>query len=122
MKNVSKVALVMSLAASVLIGCSDEKTADQKKAEQTSKMYNLAAEERNIAEANAKSYWNREWIEAQNQRGQFVSCRPQDSNFNGLVTCTGMRPQPNGTYKETTMYCGYTKEIIGCTNEDKVAN
>ena len=67
MKNVSKVVLVMSLAATVLIGCSDEKTAEQKKAEQTSKMYNLAAEDRNIAEANAKSYWNREWIEAQNQ-------------------------------------------------------
>lgn len=103
----------------VVAGCSD-KSSEEKIKETTAKVYPLNADERSLAAINAKSYFEREWIQAGNSRGQFVNCRPSDSNFNGLVSCFGMMPQPNGTYKETKMYCGYKPEMVGCSDEDTV--
>jgi hypothetical protein len=113
---------VMTIAlAFVTVACSDPQTADQKVAAQTSKVYALNADERNLAKINSASYFEREWVQAKGNRGQHVSCRPSDSNFNGFVSCTGMMPQPDGTtYKEKKMYCGYKPELVGCSDEDTV--
>jgi uncharacterized lipoprotein YehR (DUF1307 family) len=112
------IAIVMSF---MLMACGQEtKTAEDKVKEQTNKVYSLNADERNLAKINSSSYFDREWIQANNKRGQHVSCRPSDSNFNGLVSCTGMMPQPNGTYAEEKMYCGYKPELVGCSDEDTV--
>lgn len=105
----------------MLVACGrDNQTAEQKVSSQTAKVYALNADERNLAKINSTSYFEREWVQAKGNRGQHVSCRPSDSNFNGLVSCTGMMPQPDGTYKEKKLYCGYRPELVGCSDEDTV--
>jgi hypothetical protein len=115
-----KKALIFVLAV-VATGCND-KTADMKVKATTAKVYPLNADERALASANAKTYFEREWINAANARGQFTMCRPSDSNFNGMVSCFGLVPQPTTgqTYKEVKMYCGYQPTLVGCSNEDTV--
>jgi len=115
MKNLGVFILVL-----MFVGCSNEKSSSDKVAEQTSKVYALNAEERGLAASNAKSFFNIEFINANNSKGQFLNCNPSDSNYNGLVTCNGMIPQPNGTYKETVMYCGYKPELVGCSKTDTI--
>lgn len=125
MKNM----FVFLMIGLMLAGCGS-KSAEDKVKETTSRVYPLNADERSLAAINAKTYFEREWINAGNARGQFINCRPSDSNFNGMVSCTGMVPQPNGTptevaagavkYAELKMYCGYKPELVGCSNEDTV--
>lgn len=114
------VAVLLASGCFSMVGCSEPKTAAEKvTAAVTDSTYPLNADERMMAEANAKGFFNKEYpIYDGNPRGMFISCRPSDSNFNGLVTCTGQVPQANGTYKETTRYCGYRKDLVGCTDED----
>lgn len=102
-----------------LTGCGN-KTADDKVKEQTSKVYSLNADERLLASSNAKNFYNMEFINANHLKGQFLLCNPTDSNFNGYVTCNGMLPIPNGTYKEVTMYCGYKPDLVDCSKTDTV--
>lgn len=108
------------------VGCS-EKSAEQRVTEQVKeKVHALTADERQLAQTNAKSYFEKEFPVQPTggplgkERGAFLECRPSDSNFNGLVTCKGMVPQFAGGFKETTRYCGYTPQLVGCSDEDTV--
>lgn len=120
MKNLF-VALFVSL---VLVACG--KTADEKINKQINEnIHALTADERPLAQANAKAFYEKEFPVHQDktgpltkERGSFLECRPSDSNFNGLVTCKGLVPQINGGFKEVTRYCGYRKELVGCSDED----
>lgn len=114
MKRILLAATILGLAA-----CSQQSEQD-KVTEQLTKVYPLTADERQMAEINAKQYFEKTWIDAENARGGFVSCRPSDSNANGLVSCFGKVPQAGGGYKDVKMYCGYRKELVGCSDEDTV--
>lgn len=105
-------------------GCGDKKSAtEQVAANVESAAYVLTPEDLARAEANAKNFYNKEWVVAGGQRGQFNLCKPTDSNKNGMVTCYGYEPKGDGTFKQSTMYCGYDGKIGGCSPEDlKVTN
>ncbi len=81
-----KAIYVMALAL-LLVAC-EQQSGEQKVKETTAKVLALDADQRSLAAINAKSYFEREWIQAGNNRGQFVNCRPSDSNFNGMVSCS----------------------------------
>jgi|GEM_PF-2730069 len=127
MKNLMIVAMMM--AAVMVFGCG-KKTAEQKVQETVSNVHALTAEERTLAEINAKKYFEKEWpvqkkqsdgtITLEKERGALVNVRPSDSNFNGLVTAVGMIPQQNGGFKEIKVFCGYKPELVGCSDEDTV--
>jgi hypothetical protein len=108
-----------ALAAALLVACGP-KTAEEKVAQQLSSVHPLTADERNLASINGKQFYEKEWLPAGGKRGQLISCRPSDSNANGLVTCTGFIPQAAGNFTEVTRYCGYRPELVGCSNEDTV--
>lgn len=115
------------LGALVLAGCSD-KTPEQKINQQVSeKIHSLTADERILAETNAKQFFNREFPQVQpdgkmgSARGMFLDCRPSDSNYNGLVTCHGVLPTVQGGYNDKAVrHCGYTPKLVGCSDEDTV--
>lgn len=120
-------ALFISLSIILALpGCGEKQTAEQKiQAQVKDKVHALTADERPRATANAKTYFEKEFPVASNgqlgkERGVFNECRPSDSNFNGLVTCKGLVPQINGGFKEITRYCGYTPDLVGCSDEDTV--
>lgn len=112
----AKVILVVMLSTGIL-ACS-KKTNDDIKEENKQKVYSLTAEERSLALANAKKFFEQEWINADGQRGQVTECKPTDSNKNNLASCFGLLPQPEGGFKEEKRYCGYVTEIVGCSKED----
>lgn len=114
--------LILCIAAFACAGLSacGAKTAEQKVATQMDSVHALTADERSRAETNAKKFFEKQWITAANERGQFNECRPSDSNFNGLVTCFGFIPKPGGGYNEAKRYCGYNPELTGCSDEDTV--
>lgn len=105
---------------SALVGCGKTETQEQKLQAQMSKVYPLTADERQMAEVNAKQYFERAWADAGGQRGMYVNCRPSDSNSNGMVSCFGKIPSAQGGFKDVKMYCGYRKELVGCSDEDTV--
>lgn len=114
------------IAAMFLTACG--KSAEEKIAKQvTENVHALTADERPLAQTNAKAFFEKEFpVQGKDgslgkERGSFLECRPSDSNFNGLVTCKGLVPQLNGGFKEVTRYCGYRKELVGCSDEDTVA-
>ena len=119
------------LLAVVIIGLSvtacGSKSAEDKIVQQvTESVHALTADERPLAQANAKAFFEKEFPVQKDgslgkERGSFLECRPSDSNFNGLVTCKGLVPQVAGGFKEVTRYCGYRKELVGCSDEDTVA-
>ncbi|WP_374335369.1 hypothetical protein [Methyloversatilis sp.] len=123
MKKNLKFAIVSALALAA-VACGQETTApvtqDDIKAQMKLKHYALTPDEANLAQANAKSYFGQEWVDAANKRGMFVYCKPTDSNKNGKVTCSGKIPNPpNGaTYRDTDMYCYYIEGVNGCSNKD----
>jgi len=124
--NKSNIILATLLASLALSACGS-KSAEERIAEQIKdKSHSLTADERPRAQANAKSYYEKEFPVVYsngtrgNERGVFLECRPSDSNFNGMVTCKGQVPQINGGFKETTRYCGYTPTLVGCSDEDTV--
>lgn len=116
MKTLTLIAVVAALS---MAGCADKKTAAEKVADNvSSSAYVLTPEDRGRAEANAKSHFNKEWVIAGGQRGQFNLCKPTDSNENGMVSCYGYVPKPDGTFKEDLVYCGYDGKIGGCSSDD----
>jgi len=127
MKRMMIVAAMLALAVSA--GCG-KKTAEQKVQDTVSNVHALTADERTLAEINAKKYFEKEWpvqkkeadgtISLGKERGALVNVRPSDSNFNGLVTSVGMVPQQNGGFKEVKVFCGYKPELVGCSDEDTV--
>lgn len=123
------VILVAMLALAVSAGCG-KKTAEQKVQDTVSNVHALTADERTLAEINAKRYFEKEWpvqkreadgtITLGKERGALVNVRPSDSNFNGLVTSVGMVPNQGGGFKEIKVFCGYKPELVGCSDEDTV--
>lgn len=119
--------LFISLAMlAALVGCGKE-SANEKIAKQVSEnIHALTADERPLAQTNAKAFFEKEFpVQTREgsltkERGSFLECRPSDSNFNGLVTCKGLVPQLQGGFREVTRYCGYRKELVGCSDEDTV--
>lgn len=115
---------LIALAALTLAACAKEETAEQKiQAQVKDKMYALNADERLMAQANAKNYFEKAWPGPGGapKVGMFTSCRPSDSNFNGLVSCFGFLPnQQTDVMVETKRYCGYRPDLVGCSDEDTV--
>ena len=116
------------MVAALFLAACGSKTAEEKISTQISQnVHALTADERPLAQTNAKAFFEKEFpVQAKDgslskERGSFLECRPSDSNFNGLVTCKGLVPQLNGGFKEVTRYCGYRKELVGCSDEDTVA-
>ena len=113
--------IVLILAACISISACGQQTAEQKINQQVNeKVHALTADERQLAMINAKAFYEKEWAIYDNKRGMVTECRPSDSNFNGLVTCTGMVPNQRSGYSEVKRYCGYTKDLVGCSDEDTV--
>ena len=122
--------VLMMMVTMVAFGCG-KKTAEQKVEETVSNVHALTADERTLAEINAKKFFEKEWpvqrkqadgsVTLEKERGALVNVRPSDSNFNGLVTAVGMVPQQNGGFKEIKVFCGYKPELVGCSDEDTVA-
>lgn len=123
--------LILALVSSVafLAGCEGEvkKTQQQQVSENLKEaVYPLTAEERQLAENNAKSFFNRDFPNGKDKdgnvimtKGMWLDCRPSDSNANGLVTCHGMLPKMNGNFDDKAIrYCGYRPELVGCSDED----
>lgn len=121
--TIAYAALAVALVA-LLSGCG--KTAEDKIRQQVQdSQHSLTAEERGLAEINAKQYFEKEFPVSRDgklmrERGAFLECRPMDSNFNGLVTCRGKVPTDAGGYQDITRYCGYRKELVGCSDVDNV--
>lgn len=94
-----------------------------------SEIHNLTPDESRRAQTHAEAYFNAEraaGVDASGQllkkKGSFLACRPQDSNSNDLVTCTGMVPDMQGGFRLATMYCGYntgSNAILGCNDKDQ---
>lgn len=124
MKTLKTLSLLIAavMATGALTACGEKQTAEDKTNAQVSKVHALTDEERALAIGNAKSFFERPWAPAGGKNGQFIACRPSDSNFNGLVTCTGFIPQPDGTMPEVKRYCGYRADLVGCSDEDTVKN
>jgi len=111
------------LTALFLAACTDGPTAEQKiQAQVKDKVCALNADERLMAQTNAKNYFEKAWPgRGAPKTGMFTSCRPSDSNFNGFVSCFGFLPnQQNDVMVETKRYCGYRPELVGCSDEDTV--
>lgn len=86
-------------------------------------LYPLTAEERQLAETNAKQFYNKQWPAkgGELKTGLWTECRPSDSNTNGLVTCFGFVPsQTKDTMDVVTRYCGYRPKMVGCSDVDTV--
>jgi len=115
------IAVVLALTA-----CSKQSNQEKVLANITEGVHALSAEERQLAETNAKQFYNRSFPNGQDTagelttaKGMFLDCRPSDSNANGLVTCHGIMPKINGGFDDkSTRYCGYRKELVGCSDED----
>jgi hypothetical protein len=115
---------VLLLAAALLAGC--KATQEEKiKQQMTEAQHALTADERILAETNAKQFFDREFAVAKGEaltkvRGAWLECRPADSNSNGLVTCRGKVPKDGGGFEDVTRYCGYTPTLVGCSDVDMV--
>jgi len=91
--------------------------------------HNLSVDEARRAQINAEAFFNAEHPagttpqgELLKKKGSFMTCRPQDSNNNNLVTCTGMLPNMAGGFTQTTRYCGYNSganAILSCSDKDQ---
>jgi len=111
-----------------LVACGKQTAEEKIQAAITTNVHALNADERQLAEINAKAFFNKEFPVTDkasgalsNERGRWLECRPSDSNTNGLVTCKGLVPNLGGGFKEVTRYCGYRPELVGCSDEDTVA-
>ena len=95
----------------------------------TDAVHNLSVDEARRAQINAQAFFDAEHPAGTDaagnlvkKRGSFSACRPQDSNSNGLVTCTGMLPNMSGTFQQATRYCGYAtgaQAVLGCSDKDQ---
>lgn len=116
---------IISMISVALTACNSAEDKVNKQIQ--SNQHSLTADERPLAQSNAKAYYEKEFpVQTKDgtlskERGVFLECRPSDSNFNGLVTCKGLVPQLQGGFKEVTRYCGYRPELVGCSDVDTVA-
>ena len=111
--------LVAVLISSLVVACSPPKTAEEKIKQKTEEsVYSLTADDRQRASINARAYFEKEWVIANNQRGMLNECRPSDGNFNGMVTCSGFVPSQKGGFSEQKRFCGYTVKLVGCSDKD----
>lgn len=122
-----KISIFSAIAVSTLLisGCSKQTGEEKIKEQMTESVHSLTSDERILAEINAKQYFEKEFPVATGNaisrvNGAFLECRPSDSNFNGLVTCRGKIPKDEGGFKDVTRYCGYTKTLVGCSDQDTV--
>ena len=121
------IALFAVLAAVVLMtGCGKETTEERIQKQITESVHSLSADERNLAQTNAKQFYEKPWP-ARNPdgsigmaNGYWSECRPSDSNANGMVTCFGKVPQIAGGFADVKRFCGYRKELVGCSDVDNV--
>lgn len=120
---------VALMAAVSMSACSKPSVEQRVTANITDGVHALTSEERQLAETNAKQFYNRDFPNGKDEKsgeltkakGMFLDCRPSDSNANGLVTCHGIMPRMNGGFDDkSTRYCGYRKELVGCSDEDTV--
>ncbi len=119
---------IAAIAASLLAACGKQSIEEKVKANITEGVHALTAEERQLAETNAKQFFNRSFPNGKDNagelttaKGMFLDCRPSDSNANGLVTCHGIMPKMTGGFDDkATRYCGYRVELVGCSDEDTV--
>lgn len=110
-----KFTIAAVIASLVLIACAD------------GDVHDLTVDEKRRADTQAAAYFDAErpvGVGTDGQlikaRGSFMACRPQDSNANGLVTCTGVQAQVNGRYTERTVFCGYRANgVVGCNDKDQ---
>ena len=124
-----KIVFVAAIAALLLAACGQKTIEEKVKQNITEGVHALGAEERQLAETNAKQFFNRSFPngkdaagELTTAKGMFLDCRPSDSNTNGLVTCHGILPKMSGGFDDkATRYCGYRPELVGCSDEDTVA-
>jgi hypothetical protein len=121
MKLSALFATILALSLTACVPTPEEKIQSQL----TEAIHSLKAEERILAEINAKQYFEKEFPVASGDsikrvNGAFLECRPSDSNFNGLVTCRGKIPKDGGGFSDVTRYCGYTKTLVGCSDQDTV--
>lgn len=125
-----KIVFAAAIAALLLTACEKPQTVAEKvKQNITEGVHALGAEERQLAETNAKQFFNRSFPNGKDQagelttaKGMFLDCRPSDSNANGMVTCHGILPKMTGGFDDkATRYCGYRPELVGCSDEDTVA-
>lgn len=121
--------LIATTILVLLSACSKQTVEDKVKDNITSGVHALGAEERQLAETNAKQFYNRSFPNGKDDKtgelttakGMFLDCRPSDSNANGMVTCHGIMPKMNGGFDDkSTRYCGYRPELVGCSDEDTV--
>lgn len=124
--KVSKLVVGLIISSVFALTACGNRSAEEKIKEQVQEsVHSLTSEERPLAEINAKAYFEKEFPvqkgeDLTNVRGRFLECRPSDSNFNGMVTCKGLVPQIKGGFAEVTRYCGYRKELVGCSDVDNV--
>lgn len=110
--------LAVAFAALSVTACSKQTPQEKIQQQLDENVYSLTAEDRQRAAINAKSYFEKEWSIANNQRGMLNECRPSDSNANGMVTCAGFIPTQSGTFTEQKRFCGYTPKLVGCSDKD----
>lgn len=114
------------ITTALLAACAPKSNEEKIRENITETIYPLNADERAAAQTNAKQFYEKEWPQKQvdgtmgRERGFFNECRPSDSNANGLVSCFGKVPNMNGGYADVKRYCGYRKELVGCSDEDTV--
>ena len=120
--------VLVTMMGAALTGCGQQTLEEKVKANITESVHALKAEERQLAETNAKQFFNRSFPngkdatgELTTAKGMWLDCRPSDSNANGLVTCHGIMPKMSGGFDDkATRYCGYRPELVGCSDEDTV--
>jgi hypothetical protein len=95
------------------VSCSAN-TPEEKREKQASAVYTLTDSELDIANANAKAFFEKTLnVNGSSVKGTLLNCRPTDSNFNNLVSCNGYVPDPNtGSLYTATIYARYDGEGV----------
>jgi hypothetical protein len=120
--------LVAIFGAMALTGCEGKSVESKIQENITQGVHALTADERQLAETNAKQFFNRDFPNGKDKdgnlstaKGMWLDCRPSDSNANGLVTCHGIMPKMNGNFDDKAIrYCGYLPALVGCSDQDTV--
>jgi len=114
--------IALSLLSVSILSCGKPPTATEQIQKNLSNVYPLTDEERALADANAKKYFEQVWPVNQGEpkQGKKLNCRPTDSNKNGLISCTGYVVNLKGEYVEKTVYAGYRPDVVGVSDQDTV--
>lgn len=119
--------LAMACGTLSLTACGKATQDERIEKSMTQGVYALKADERQLAETDAKQFYNKPFpamLEDGTQgfkNGLWMECRPSDSNANGLVTCSGYVPSQTKKIMDVlTRYCGYRPLMLGCNDQDVV--